>query len=268
MNVVSIYRHPVKGLRPEALDGGQFIPGRGLVGDRAFAFQFLDEAVAKELRDAPEQNAPWMSKFNLVMQHDWPEIARIVPKWVDESGVLKLDTPTDIVEGSVEKPEGRSRLAEFMSKYLASCTPYEKARHPQLAPLRLIGNVNLQTRYTDGDAAPVSFAGAATFDDLSARLGLSVDYRRFRLNLILSGIEPWAELKWSGKKLRIGQCVLEVKKPLGRCANIDVHPETGERDATIYQKLKPTYGHALTGMRADVLQAGEIRIGDSWEFIG
>ncbi|MBI3542286.1 MAG: MOSC domain-containing protein [Deltaproteobacteria bacterium] len=264
--VASIFRHPVKGLRPEALARARLDAGRGVAGDRAFAFQFLDDAVPPELRAAPAESAPWMSKFNLVVQHDWPELARIVPAWDAVSRKLRLERQGGVfVDASVETAAGRRELADFIHAFLATSAPYEKARHGLVAPLRLIGAADLSSRYTDGATGPVTLATEATFADLASRLALgSCDARRFRLNLILGGAPAWSELGWVGKRLRVGGCVLEILKPVGRCANIDVNPVTGARDADIYPRLKPTYGHALTGVRAEVVQPGEIRLGDSW----
>lgn len=266
--VRALYRYPVKGLRPEAIERGEFTPGRGLLGDRAFAFQFLDDSVPAELRAAPEQLAPWMSKSHLLMQHDWPGLATVVPRWSAEKRLLRLSVDGGpSIEASVETADGRASLAEFMQKFLAGLTPFEKARHPQKSALRLIGSADLSSRYTDNGTGPVTFASEATFQDMSARLGFQVDWRSFRVNIILSSAEAWSELKWTGRKLRIGECILEVKKPLGRCPNIDVNPETGARDANIYSQLKPVFGHALTGMRAEVVQSGAIGNGDDWELL-
>lgn len=265
MKVTALYRHPVKGLRPEALESASLTTGRGVEGDRAFAFQFLDDSVAEALRQAPAESAPWMSKFNLAMQHDWPALARVLPRWSPETKSLKLTIDqVGAIEESVEDLVGRERLARFISNYLRTTVPYEKARHGFLSEMRLIGGADLSTRYTDGAGGPVTLASSATFEDLGSKIGAPVDCRRFRLNLILDGVGAWEELKWPGRKLRVGQCVLEIQKPLGRCANIDVNPDTGERDVSVYPQLKPMYGHALTGVRAEVVQPGAVYIGDAW----
>ncbi len=267
--VVALYRHPVKGLRPEPLSLARLAAGRGVEGDRAFAFQFLDDAVAAELRAAAAESAPWMSKFNLAMQHDWPGLARLVPSFDATAGELTIERAGGPrVTASVRTAAGREQLARYLQDFLATLTPYEKAKHPQLAPLRLLGHADLSTRYTDGQTGPVTLSTTATFDDLTAKLGTApLDWRRFRLNIILSGAEAWSELKWMGRRVRIGSAVLEVQKPLGRCANIDVHPDTGARDEILYARLKPTYGHALTGVRGEVVQPGEIKEKDDWELL-
>jgi uncharacterized protein YcbX len=267
--VVSLYRHPVKGLRPEVLDSARVSAGRGLEGDRAFAFQFLDESVPAELRAAPEENAPWMFKAHLAVQHDWPDLALIEPLWKPDTCTLALEVADGTrVEESVVEPEGRARLAAFVHGFLSRRVPYEKARHGQLAPLRLVGNADLSTRYTDGGGAPLSFALRESLVDLEEKYGFPVDERRFRLNFFLEGAPAWSELGWQGHRLRVGDCVFEVRKPIGRCPNIDVDPDTGERKDEIFPRMKEVLGHSVAGMRCDLVSgSGNIGTGDDWEVL-
>lgn len=266
-NVLALARHPVKGLRQELVERAELVAGSGLRGDRAYAFMFMDDAVPSELREAPEETAPWMSKAFLAEQHDWPDLARITPTLLD--GGMRLEAAGfGVVEASTREAAGRLRLAEFVSRFLEGCQPFEKARHPQRAPLRLIGNAELTCRYTDGQAGPVSVALKTSFDDLQTRLGPGVDWRSYRINVLLSGAPAWEELGWTGRKLRLGGCEVVVAKALGRCPNIDVHPETGARTASVFPRLKATYGHGLTGIRLDVVRGGELAVGDSWEALG
>lgn len=269
--LLSLFRHPVKGLHPEAMDLGILEAGGGLQGDRAFAFQFMDEAVPAELRAAPAESAPWMIKFHLANQHDWPDLAKIVPRW--SGATLSLEATEagggpSRVEADVRTPAGRESLARFVEEFLSRHKPFERARHPQLAPLRLIGAAEQGTRYTDGERGPVSIVLSESIEDLAKRFGFAVDARRFRINLHLQGAPAWNELGWLGRRLRIGACILQITKPIGRCPNIDVDPDSAERKDEIFPQLKAMMGHPYAGVRADVIQGGEIRPGDSWELMG
>jgi uncharacterized protein YcbX len=269
----AIYRHPVKGLRPELLSSGRLLPGRGLEGDRAFAFQFLDESVPAELRAAPAETAPWMFKSYLAVQHDWPDLARIEPSWDAATSRLTLRAYglrgglAAEVSGCLARPTERQTLATFVRDFLRGCQPYERAKHPDPTELRLVGAADLGGRYTDSGGAPVSLVLRESLRDLEQRYRFAVDERRFRINLCLEGAPAWAELGWMGRRLRVGGCVLQIAKPIGRCPNIDVHPESGERRDEIFPSMKSVLGHALTGMRAEVLEAGDVRPGDAWELL-
>lgn len=273
-SVVSLYRYPVKGLRPESLIHASLSLAHGITGDRAFAFQFLDDTVPDELKNCAADRAPWMFKGHLAVQHDWPDMARIAASWDPPTRALTLkfyeanQTLLNSVCDSVETSLGRQALADALLAFLRAHKPFKNSRHPQTSPLRLIGAADGSTRYTDSGGAPVSLALRSSILDLGAKCSCSpLDERRFRLNLILEGAPSWTELTWTGRRLKIGECVLQVHKPIGRCPNIDVDQETGERRDEVFPLMKSYLGHSLTGMRADVVKAGEITVGDAWELL-
>lgn len=265
-NVVELFRYPVKGLRPEALAQTRLKKDLGVEGDRAFAFQFLDDSVPAELREAPADAAPWMSKAHLAVQHDWPELARIVPHWNDTARTLRLTVGNDTIEAPLDAA-GRERLAAFVHAFLATLTPYPKARHPEPSEVRLVGNSDVSTIYTDSANGFVSFALMETYTDLERAFGGPIDRRRLRLNLHLDGAPAWSELNWIGKDLCIGDTRLEIVRPIGRCPNIDVDPDTGARCPEMFPRLKSTFGHSMFGVRGKVVAGGTIRVGDTWRLV-
>jgi uncharacterized protein YcbX len=228
--------------------------------------QFLDESVPEALRTAAAETAPWMSKFHLAQQHDWPGLAQVQATLVGDR--LRLACGEKYLEASVVDPAGREKLAPWVYELLSRSAPYERAKHAQLSSLRLIGGLHLAQRYTDGTTGPVSLMTRATLDDLSGKVGRALDWRVFRLNLLLDGTTPWEELNWKGCRIRIGECELEVLKPIARCANIDVNAETGERDIELFDQLRPLLGHAIVGVRCEVVREGFVRPGDDWELMG
>ncbi|NCN27384.1 MOSC domain-containing protein [bacterium] len=262
--VHSIYRHLVKGLRQESLEETTIKDGGSIPGDRAFAFQYLDTP-----SDTPEETAPWISKKNLVNQHDWPSLAEIRPSWNEESNCLSLvnEMTKKAIHEDISEIEARDRLANFVWDNLSRTKPFSKAYHPELTPLRLIGNSSPQNRYTDGSKGPISLALVESLKDLESKFRHSVDERRFRLNLFLAGAPAWSELSWAGRRLQIGSVVLEIYKPLARCPNIDVDQNTGERVDPIFSTYKEKLGHTLFGVKATVIQGGVIKINDAWNLL-
>lgn len=262
--VVSIYRHLVKGLRQEKIQSAE-IKKNGLLGDRAFAFQFLDTDIS-----LPEETQSWISKFNLAVQHDWPTLSQITPSWDASTATLTLKTlnanPKSI-NACVNDPADRKKLSDFVHAFLQHQLPFEKARKAIASPLRLIGNSKLSTRFTDGDKGPISLALTESLEDLELKTQKTIDERRFRLNLFLRGAPAWSELGWSGKTLKIGECELLIYKPIGRCPNIDVHQDTGDRCPEIFPLLKQINGHSLFGIKAEIIKEGPLHEGDPWELI-
>jgi len=262
--VSSIYRHLVKGFQQENLASAQLIAGSTLLGDRAFAFQFLDTDIK-----AAADSAPWISKFSLAMQHDWPELAKISTSWNEsrQELSLKIEGTSLQISASVSNEAGRQALADFVFSYMKTLTPYSKARHPTAGLLRLIGNAELNTRYTDGDKGPLSIGLRESITDLENAFGFKIDERRFRLNVFLEGAPAWEELKWVNKKIKIGACLLQIYKPIGRCPNIDVDQVSGDRSDEVFPLMKAKVGHSLFGVKADILEGGTLKTGDSWELL-
>ena len=54
---------------------------------------------------------------------------------------------------------------------------------------------------------------------------------RFRGNVWLDGLEPWAEFDLVGRDIRVGAATLRVRERITRCKATTVNPETGRIDA-------------------------------------
>lgn len=265
--LVKIYRHSFKGLRPESLNEAELLQSGGLRGDRSFAFQFLDSMPADELKKVDEENAPWMFKSNLANQHDWPELALLEATLNDSEIILRDHKNSSLINYNLSDKKQRQALADYVESFLKNSQAFEKARHPQASALRLVGSLQNNSRYTDGEKGPVSIALCESLQDLENIYGFDVDARRFRINLFLQGASAWEEIKWLGKKLKIGSCLLQLTKPLGRCPNIDVNADTGVREKEIFPTMKEKLGHSLFGVKAEVLEGGMIRCEDTWTLI-
>jgi uncharacterized protein len=115
---------------------------------------------------------------------------------------------------------------------------------------------------------PVSLVGDGSISELGARLGdTQLDPRRFRMLVELRGVEPHAEDEWRGRMLRLGEAVVRVGGPVGRCANTTYDPETGVRDhdtlRAIHEYRGKIEGEVCFGVYADVVEPGRVRVGDA-----
>lgn len=252
--VKQLFVHPIKGLTPQSVDRAWLEVNRGIRGDRAFALLFADTA------DDTNRAISWRSKKYFAVQNDWSGLAALECRYdwdrdrlcVSQDGreVLVADTDT-----------GRDRIDRFFSDYIATLTPNPGARHPQKAPVRLVGTRSGDSRYPDRHHTHISIISQATFDDLSQVAGIEIDPRRFRPNLVVEGVEPWSEFEWVGRELQVGSVRLTVGEPIGRCLNIEVNSDTGKRDANLLSLLKRKFGHTQTGVLATVVSSGWIERG-------
>ncbi|HZF74267.1 MAG TPA: MOSC domain-containing protein [Acetobacteraceae bacterium] len=248
MRIETIHRYPVKGLSPEPMERVDLRPGDGLPEDRRFAFA---QASSRFDPAAPE----WMPKANFACLMANARIARVRSAYDAATGRLLLSAPdTSPVEADLRTPEGRDRAEAWLTAYMG-----EEARG-RLRLAEAPGHA-----FTDIPAKAVSLVGLASVAALGERIGLWLDPVRFRANVLFSGAEPFAELDWVGRELRIGGTRLRVFKRTKRCAATEVNPETAQRDARPPAALREHYGHADLGIYAEVLEGGPVALGDRME---
>jgi hypothetical protein len=94
-------------------------------------------------------------------------------------------------------------------------------------------------------------------------VGTGVNPLRFRANVYVTGWPAWHELDLVGREIAIGTSArIKIEKRIVRCAAIDVDPLTGIRDLSIPPALMRSFGHADCGVYGEVVQPGEIAVGD------
>lgn len=129
------------------------------------------------------------------------------------------------------------------------------------------------------DLAPLHLLTTATLDGgAAARPDLDWDVRRFRPNLLVDVDGPmFTESTWIGRRIRIGDdLVVQPSQATVRCAMPLRHqPEMGpdapelHRQPELYRamnELRPDMPNHL-GVYVDVVEPGEVRVGDGLEFI-
>ncbi len=257
IQVTQLFTYFIKGLTPHPSDRVLLQAGQGIPGDRGFALMYAD---AEAEGDATK--TPWMKKNNFAMQNDWPGLAGLACAYDAETQQLTVHREgIELLSASTQTETDRDRIGAFFSGYLAALEPTATARHPEKAPLRLVGDGN-QTRYPDREIVHISLINQASIDDLSDRLGYVVDVRRFRPNIVFTGVPAWSELDWVGKVFEVGTAEIAIAAPINRCLNIDVNPETGASDRSIFAQLQPQLGHRQTGILATVTRSGTVTVGD------
>jgi hypothetical protein len=255
--VKELFIHPFKGLSPQKCSSVEVQVGHGIKGDRSFALMFKEDA-----QHLDSTQVPWMKKHNFAMQNDWAGLAALDCAYEAATETLTVKRKgVELLVADTNSPTGRDRIASFFTGYLAGIYPTQAARHPNRAPLQLVGEYG-KTRYPDREAVHISLVSQATLDNLSELAGLQVDVRRFRPNIVLDGVPAWGEFDWVGKEMQLGTARIAITARINRCLNIDVHPETGERDISLLTLLKKHFQHTQTGVLAQIITSGTVAIGD------
>jgi uncharacterized protein YcbX len=115
---------------------------------------------------------------------------------------------------------------------------------------------------------PASIIGDGSLRRLARELGVeAIDARRFRMLIELEDADEHEEDGWVGEDIAVGDAVLRVTKPDGRCAITTQHPDSGVRDLDTLRGIIAYRGlrdgkHADLGVLADVVAPGRVRVGD------
>tara|TARA_R110000868_G_scaffold68551_9_gene202664 strand:- start:841 stop:1614 length:774 start_codon:yes stop_codon:yes gene_type:complete len=245
VQLTAITRFPVKGFGPDRLDRIELSAGHALPHDRAWAIE-------NGPGDFDPARPAHVKKKHFLM------LAR-------QAGLAKLDCRFDAVAEtfSVRLPDG-AEIAIALG---------EAASHaPLFARLEaLLGDEvrgALRIAHVPGQALTdipdpfLSLINAASVRDLEARTGHALDPQRFRGNLLIDGLEPWAELDWIGRDVSIGDVCLHGQSRIRRCAATSVNPATAERDIDLPAALMAHYGHADCGIYLSVEAGGVVAVGD------
>ena len=245
----TLYRHPIKGLSAESLARVHLEVGGYFPFDRIFAIENgpagFDPKAAEHL---PKQ------RFLMLMRN--AKLAKLDIR-VDEASLnLQIRQGGSMVaEGRLDDADGRKVIEQFFVLFGA-----EELRGP---PRLLTAPPNY--RFTDSRSGFVSLLNLASVADLARACGRkAIDPRRFRANLHIRGWEPWIEAGFSaGRRIAVGEALLEVIKPIERCAAVDVDPVMGIRDLTLVKTLEREFGHHDCGVYAKIIGGGDIRKGDA-----
>lgn len=93
------------------------------------------------------------------------------------------------------------------------------------------------------------------------------DRRRLRPNVLVGGVEGIAERSWEGKRLRMGECLIQLENLRERCVMTTVDPDTLERDSGVLRRIVQEFGGRMA-LDARVVRGGPLRVGDEVELLG
>jgi hypothetical protein len=224
-HVVALWRYPVKSMAGEAIDASE-LSWQGLAGDRRWAF------IRDELRHT---GFPWLTI------RERPVMALYRPRFTNP------DEPDD--SPTVVRTRSGAEL-DVVDPALAA----ELGRD-----VRVI-------KHDRGafDTLPVSLITTQTVAAIGDRVGKPLDVRRFRPNVVVTATEPdaFAEDRWIGAVLRIGDARIRLDKRDQRCVMVNVDPTTTKRDPAILRTIANDRAACL-GVYGSTVQPGRVAVGDA-----
>ncbi|PLX40204.1 MAG: MOSC domain-containing protein [Hyphomicrobiales bacterium] len=241
----SLYRYPVKGLTAQPMQDALLEPGQTLPLDRAYAI----ENGTRLFDQANPVHMP-KTKFLMLMRHE--RLAQLETTFEDEGHTLAIfRNQRQVARGRLIEPVGRNIIEQFFAAFM----PDALLGPPVIvhAPGHSISDVKDKC---------LSIINLASLGELARITGREIHPLRFRANIYLEGLAPFAEFDWLDREIKIGGARLQVFKRTQRCAAVNVDPETGARDLALPQALLGAYGHSDMGVYARVIEAGPISRGD------
>ncbi len=246
-HVVSLHRFPVKGFPAEDVARADLQPGAGIPGDRVLA---VSDGTADTV---PGVWNRWSHFFALKKRAD-------LAAWSvrsDEDGAVLLTPPADDAPIVIHPAEPDSRFRAAVAI----------AAHLQADP----ASIDVVTAYAptapqgmfDSEHGHVSLISLATVRALEDQTDNSIDPLRFRGNLLIDGLEPFAEIALVGSVVRIGEARVLIRSTIERCTATTVGPRTAVSDLGVPRMLATECGHIHCGVYGTVLSPGPVRPNDT-----
>ncbi len=258
--IASLSIYPVKSMKGVSVQSAE-VDLIGLAGDRRW--MVVDEN----------------GKFQTIRQHF--ELSQIEAFEVDDMlrvahpsrgtiivGVPGASAPTSIV--TIWRSEVEARHASDESSTFLSDIFGRKVR---LVYLENVAGRAVNPKYSTpgdhvsfADGYPILLASEASLQDLEVRVGFDLDMRRFRPNIVVTGVEPWVEDTW--RRIQIGAVQFRVARPCGRCVVTTLDPDTGatapanEPLATLGKMHRASDGEIIFGQNLISDGPGRISVGD------
>lgn len=248
--IASIYRHPVKGLTPEQLASVQLEAGAYFPNDRHYAIEVGPSGFDPE-------NPKHISKQRFTVLARFPALARIKTRLEDATGVFHLgDAHGFGVETRLDTDDGRAIVERFLQAFLGEEAP---------GKLRVLQSPQ-GYRFMDHPQGYISVMNLASVRAVQQAIGQPVDPLRFRANVYVDGLKPWAEDEWvAGQRVQLGGASLAMFKPIVRCVATHVNLDTGERDIDMVGQLREHFGRDTLGSYFSIMQGGVVKAGDALE---
>ena len=248
MRASRLFRFPVKGFPAEEIAEAVVDSGRGIRGDRVAAF------TNGSLNVPADQ---WQRYSAFTVLKNYPDLQ----KWQVSTAPDSAITLTAPAGGSTtfcpDDDESRAASAEFLSSHIPP-----QGSHPR-------GIVVAGQGMFDSRESGISLINPATVEALGATeegraaLGTGdLDPLRFRGNILVEGLDPFAEFGLIGRIVRIGGVRLAISQAIERCPATTVNPVTTEVDVNVPRILASACGHLHCGVYGRILESGTITAGD------
>lgn len=280
--IASLHRYPVKSFLGERLERSH-LSLRGLPGDRAWAvrdevkggirgarrFPALMRCAARYSSEPPSEGviaADITLPDGTTMGIDDERAPAALSELVGSEVTVWPLQPAENLEHYLR---GRPAAADMMTELR---TIFARTEDEPLPDLTVFSPDVLKYETPPGtyfDVFPLLLLTKQSLAHMqSLAEGCRFDVRRFRPNLLIDApsSDPFPELAWVGKRLRIGSAVLKMEVPCPRCSITTHAVDDLPRDLTIMRRLVKE-ADGILGIYASIESPGDVAVGDSIEVL-
>ena len=249
MQIESLWHYPIKGLGGNSISHTTLSVNQTLPGDRRYALS------ANNFKAAQADDGVWLQKAYFLQLMQTEALAAL-------SCQLDGDTIT-IKAGGKIKFEGDLAISDDLVGCQNFIANFLKLTDPKRLRIHKIDH----GAFTDQSEPLISIGGTASLAAFAAATNTETDARRFRLNIIVATTAAFAENKWVGAKLCIGEAVVKIVDDVARCAAINVDPVHAKRQSDHLATMRQALGHSYLGVFGRVISPGAMKCGDDVTFI-
>lgn len=266
MKVASLWRYPVKSMMGEELNACH-VTEKGVLGDRAYGIIDIETGKLANAKNPKK----WPNMFyyrasyteEVYSSNDIPPIRITMP---DGNSVLSED------------PNVNEQLSSNFNRNVVLGSPsqetvqFEGYVPEEIKELENRGSIfsRKAPKGTFFDIGMIHIITTNTIEKLQELAPKSrIEPRRFRPNIILDvpNREGFVEEEWIGQTLSIGKNVrLKIAQPTKRCVMTTLAQGDLPSDLNVLRTLAQQ-NNGVFGVYAEVIQTGNITVGDSVEII-
>ena len=246
MKILALWQFPVKGIGGSKVQNASLLPKKYFPNDRQFAVSIGSE------KAAVAEDGTWLKKQHFLQLMNYPYLAKIKCNYDGIRHKLEFfleNQPKLSIDPKSAKDQ--DRLERFFSKLFKD----HLVGRPRLMEMKT-------QAYTDQPNPLISIASDKSLKAFAQATNTDPDNRRFRLNVIVESDTPFTEQQLIGKTLRCGSVLIKLKDPVGRCAAINVNPETAEREKDYLKIMRTEFGHTNLGVFGEIASGGSIEVDD------
>jgi len=246
MHISAIYRYPVKGLSADKLSQANLKKDHGLAFDRFWAIETGAHSFDPD-------NPKFFPKWQFLQLAQNPKLAQLRCRFDETNQTLTiLHNKKHLAQANLSSPDGAAIIEQCIASFMES---------DQQASPRLVSATG--HHFSDIPQKAVSLINMASVREISEAIGKKISPLRFRGNIYIDGIEPWAEMDWQGKTLSINdKPVFEIFDITGRCPATRVNLHNGERDVDMLNILNNAFGHTKCGVYMKTINDQQIKTGE------